>query len=161
MPSNIPVNACSHSQGNSRVELVVVVTMLGVFCSFAVPRFTRLQNHARASEVVALSVKLRSVAAAAHAQYLAGHAQYPESGARLSSATLKGRTLLLEHGYPDANGIRVAIPDPSGFTVSSTPTSVTYSKTDAPAPALCAVTYHPSPTASSEATITDLKTSGC
>src|SRR5260370_42706818 len=130
MPSNIPANANSHgpvnansySQGNSLVELVVVVTMLGVFSSFAVPRFTRLENHARASEVVALSVKLRSVAAA-------------------------------------ANGIRVAIPDPSGFTVNATPTSVTYSKSDAPAPALCAVTYHPSLTASSEATITDFKTS--
>jgi type II secretory pathway pseudopilin PulG len=169
MPSNIPVNANahgpvnanSHSQGNPLVELVVVVTMLGVFSSFAIPRFTRLENHARASEVAALSVNLRGVAAAAHAQYLAGHAQSLESGARLSSATLKGRTLRLEHGYPDANGIRVAIPDPSGFTVNSTPTSVTYSKADAPAPALCAVTYHPSPTASSEATITELKTSGC
>jgi hypothetical protein len=75
--------------------LPVSVTMLGVFCSFAIPRFTRLENHARAS------------------------------------------------------------------AVNSTPTSVTYSKTDAPAPALCAVTYHPSPTASREATITDLKTSGC
>jgi MSHA pilin protein MshA len=176
MPSNMPVNANSHGpvnanshgQGNSLLELVVVVTMLGVFSSFAIPRFTRLENHARASEVVALSANLRSVAAAAHAQYLAGHAQYLaghgqslESGARLSSATLKGRTLRLEHGYPDANGIRVAIPNPSGFTVNSTPTSVTYAKTDAPAPALCAVTYHPSPTASSEATITELKTSGC
>ena len=159
--SHGPVNANSHGQGNSLLELVVVVTMLGVLSSFAIPRFTRLENHARASEVVALSANLRSVAAAAHAQYLAGHGQSLESGARLSSVTLKGRTLRLEHGYPDANGIRVAIPDPSGFTVNSNPTSVTYAKTDAPAPALCAVTYHPSPTASSEATITDFKTSGC
>jgi hypothetical protein len=108
----------------------------------------------RASEVVALSVNLRSAAAAAHAQYL-------ESGARPSSATLKGRTLELENGYPDANGIRVAIADPSGFAVNSTLTSVTYSKTDAPAPAQCAVTYHAAPAAPSEATITELKTGGC
>ena len=80
-----------------RVELVVIVTMLGIIASFAIPRFTRLNNDVRASEVVALSVNLRSAAA----------------------------------------------------------------KTDAPAPAQCAVTYHAAPATASEATITDLQTSGC
>ena len=149
------VNAYSPRRGNSLVELVVVITMLGVISSFAIPRFTRLENNVRASEVTALSVNLRSAAAAAHAQYL-------ESGARLSSATLKGRTIQLKNGYPDAgtNGIRAALADATGFTVNFTPTSVTYSKTDAPAPAQCTVTYR----ASSEngaATISDLNTSGC
>jgi MSHA pilin protein MshA len=152
---NIHVNA-SQRQGNSLVELVVIVTMLGVISSFAIPRFTHLEKDVRASEVVALSVNLRSAAAAAHAQYL-------ESAGRLSSATWKGRSLKLENGYPDAgtNGIRLAVADPSGFKVRSTPTSVTYSKPDAPAPAQCEVTYHASPTPPSEAAITDLDTSGC
>src|ERR1700675_3547576 len=107
MPSNIHVDACSHSQGNSLVELVVVVTMLGIIASFAIPRFTHLKNDVRASEVVALSVNLRSAAAAAHAQYL-------ESGARLSAATMKGRSVQLKNGYPEAgaDGIRAAIADP-------------------------------------------------
>ena len=69
--------------------------MLGVIPSFAIPRFTHLENDVRASEV------------------------------------------------------------------DSTPTSVTYSKSDAPAPVRCAVTYHASPAAPGEATITDLNTSGC
>jgi MSHA pilin protein MshA len=156
MPSNIHVDACSNSQGNSRVELVVAVTMLGVIASFAIPRFTHLKNDVRASEVVALSVNLRSAAAAAHAQYL-------ESGARLSTATMKGRTVRLKNGYPDAgaDGIRAAIADPSGFAVSATSLSVSYAKTDAPAPAQCAVTYHASAATTSEATITDLQTGGC
>jgi MSHA pilin protein MshA len=149
------VHAYSPRQGNSLVELVVVITMLGVASSFAIPRFARLENHGRASEVTALSVNLRSAAAAAHAQYL-------ESGAKLSSATLKGRIIQLKNGYPDAgtHGIGAALADLTGFTVNVTPTSVSYSKTDAPAPAQCTVTYRASPESGS-ATISDLKTSGC
>jgi type II secretory pathway pseudopilin PulG len=150
------IASCPRSKRISLVEPVVVVTVLGILCSFAIPRFTHLQNVVRASEVVALSVNLRSAAAVAHAQYL-------EPGAGLTSAILKGRTIQLMNGYPDAgpNGIRVVVADLSNFTVSSTPTSVTYSKTDEPVPGQCAVTYQVSPAASSEATITDLNTSGC
>lgn len=144
------------SKGISLVELVVAVTVVGMLAAFAVPRFTHLENNVRASEVATLSAKLRSAAAAAHAQYL-------RSGARLSSVTLEGRAVQLKNGYPDAtsNGIRRAIVDASEFTATSTPTSVTYSKSGAPAAALCAVTYVASPAASSAATITDLNTSGC
>src|SRR5258708_4290632 len=147
---------CSRSEGNSLVELVVVITLLGLLCSFAIPRFTGLENDVRASEVVALSVNLRSASVAAHAQYL-------ESGAGHSSATLKGRSIRLKNGYPDVgpNGIRLVVPDLADFAVSSTPTSVTYTKTGAPAAARCAVTYHSSPAAAGEAAITDLSTGGC
>jgi type II secretory pathway pseudopilin PulG len=150
------VNAYSPRQGNALVELVVVITMLGVASSVALPRFTRLGDNVRATEVTALSANLRSASAAAHAQYL-------ESGARLSSATLKGRSIQLKNGYPDAgtDGIGAALADVvTGFTVNVTPTSISYSKTDAPAPAQCTVTYRASPESGS-ATISDLKTSGC
>jgi type II secretory pathway pseudopilin PulG len=158
MSSNMEVTPALgwRSKRVSLIEPVVVVTLLGLLCSFAIPRFTHVQNVVRASEVVALSVNLRSAAAVAHAQYL-------EPGARLSSAILKGRNIELQNGYPDAgpNGIRMAVANLSNFTVSFTPTSVTYSKTDAPDPVQCAVTYHASPAASSEATVTGLETSGC
>ena len=138
------------------VDLVVVITLFGILCSFAIPRFTHLENDVRASEVLALSVNLRAASAAAHAQHV-------QSGGRLSSAHLKGRTIQLKNGYPDAgtNGIRLAVPDLSDFTVSSTPTAVIYSKPKAPAPAQCAVTYRASPAVSSEPAITDLHTGGC
>jgi MSHA pilin protein MshA len=144
------------STGISLIELVVVITLVGILAAFAVPRFTRLENDVRSSEVVALSVKLRGAAAQAHAQYLS-------SGATLSAATLQGRTIQLRNGYPDAGaqGIRLAIADASDFVISSTPTSVTYSKRGAPVGARCAVTYRASLAASSAATLTDLNTSGC
>ena len=157
MQPNIRSNPlCSRREGISRVELVVVITLLGIVCSFAIPRFTRLENDARASEVLALSLNLRSASAAAHAQYL-------ESGGRLSFASLEGRIIQLTNGYPDAGpkGIRLAVPDLSSFTVSSSPTSVTFSKTGAQAAAQCAVTYRVSPAAPSAAAITELYRAGC
>jgi MSHA pilin protein MshA len=148
--------SCPRSQGISFVELVVGVTVVGMLAAFAVPRFTHLENHVRASEVTTLSAKLRSAAAAAHAQYL-------RSGARLSSVTVEGRVVQLKNGYPDAtsDGIQRAIVDASEFTATSTPTSVTYSKNGAPAAASCAVTYIASSAASIAASIADLNTSGC
>ena len=142
-------------RGISLVELVVVITLVGILAAFAVPRFTRLENDVRSTEVVALSVKLRAAAVTAHAQYL-------ESGSTLSSATVQGRAVLLKNGYPDAGvrGIRLVIADVSDFIVTSTPASVTYSKRGAPVGARCAVTYHASSSAV-PATLTDLTTSGC
>src|SRR5258708_12779477 len=86
---------CSRSEGNSLVELVVVITLLGLLCSFAIPRFRRLENDVRASEVVALSVNLRSASAAAHAQYV-------DPGGRLSSAPFKPPPTQLNNPYPPA-----------------------------------------------------------
>jgi MSHA pilin protein MshA len=143
-------------KGISLVELVVIVTLVGILAAFAIPRFLHLENDVRASEVVALSVNLRSAAAMAHAQYLL-------SGSTLSAAKMEGRSVQLMNGYPNAssNGILLAIADLSDFTASATPTSVTFSKIGAPVAALCAVTYHASPAASGAATTTDLRTSGC
>jgi hypothetical protein len=51
------------------------------------------------------------------------------------------------------NGIRLTVPDLSDFMVSSSPTSVTFSKSGAPAAGQCAVTYRVSPVATGEAAI--------
>jgi MSHA pilin protein MshA len=138
------------------VELVVAIAVAGIVAAFAIPRFTHINNNVRTSEVIALSASLRYAAAAAHAQYV-------QSGATLSSATLQGRAVELKNGYPDAGarGILLAIADSSEFTADVTPTSVTYSKSGAPTTARCAVTYTASPAASIAAAITDLNTSGC
>jgi MSHA pilin protein MshA len=157
MGSNVNVAGfCLGSRGILLIELVVAITLVAILAAFAIPRFTRLENDVRSSELVALSVKLRGAAAEAHAQYLG-------SGSTLSSATLQGRTIQLMNGYPDAGarGIGLAIADASDFIVSSTPTSVTYSRRGAPAAARCAVTYRASSAASVAARLTDLNTSGC
>jgi Tfp pilus assembly protein FimT len=156
MQSNIHDDSlCIRSKGVALVEVVVTLSLCGIIASFAVPRLTHLENDVRATEMVALSVNLRSAAMAAHDQYV-------ESGARVSAATWKGRSVRLDHGYPDAGvgGIQSVVADVSEFAVSADATSVTYSKVGAPAAAECAVTYRAAPVPG-EAPLTDVITRGC
>lgn len=155
MQLNIGVEAlCARSKGVSLVDMVVVVTLAGMFTAFAIPRFTHVKNVVRASEVAALGVNLRSAAMAAHSQYMA-------SGSKASSATLKGRVVHLQNGYPDVGGMRLALGDSPDFVVKASPNAVTYFKIGAPSAAQCAVTYHPAQADLSDSTMTDVSTSGC
>jgi MSHA pilin protein MshA len=144
------------NEGFSLTEVVVAVTLIGILTAFAVPRFTHLANHARASEVVGLGTNLREAARLAHSQYLA-------SGRNGTSATVNGRSIALVNGYPDtsSNGIRSAIFDASGFTAKAVANSVKFSKTGAPVGDQCSVIYNMAPAESSPATITNLDLSGC
>jgi len=59
------------NHGFSLIEGVVLISLLGIVAAFGVPRFTRVANYARASEVAGLSANLRNAARAAHIQFLA------------------------------------------------------------------------------------------
>jgi MSHA pilin protein MshA len=142
--------------GFSLVEVVVMVTLLGMGAAFAVPRFTSLANRTRASEVLALSNELRSVAEAAHSQFVA-------AGSHLSAASLKGKAVALKNGYPEAtaSGIGNAITDWGSFTTKTTPSLVVFFKTGAPSDSQCSVTYKGAPEPAVAAVITDINISGC
>jgi hypothetical protein len=135
---------------------VVIASLIGIIASFSVPRFTRLANHARAAQVIALRDHLRAAAKLAHAQYLA-------SGATLASATIGGNAIELKNGYPDAsgNGIGMAVLDPGGFTSRAGAGSITFFKTGAPSGEQCSVTYGAVTLANSAPTIAIIETSGC
>jgi type II secretory pathway pseudopilin PulG len=142
--------------GFSLVEIVVVVSLLGMATAFAVPRFTSLANRSRASEVQALSARLRNAAQSAHAQFVA-------SGATLAAAKVDGKSVVLMNGYPEASnvGITNAVLEWGGFTTKSSPASVVFFKTGAPFDAQCSVTYKAAPAPSTAAAITDINISGC
>jgi MSHA pilin protein MshA len=144
------------NHGFSLIEVVVLVSLFGIVAAFAVPRFTRVANYARASEVDGLSANLRNAAQAAHGQFLA-------SSAHLSAATVEGKTVTLQYGYPDVSpsGIRNAVFDLEGFAVNEGPDTVTFVKADAPSGEHCAVTYHAAPFARSAASVSNVETSGC
>jgi MSHA pilin protein MshA len=157
MLSNLPSPpAPPKTSGFSLVEIVVVLTLVGMATAFAVPRFTSLGNRTRASEVVALSANLRDAAQLAHAQYVA-------SGSTLATAKLQGKAVTLKNGYPDAsvNGIGNAIIDWGSFITRATPTYVTFFKTGSPLDSQCSVTYKAAPDLSIAAVITDINITGC
>jgi MSHA pilin protein MshA len=146
----------ARNSGFTLIEAVVLASLVGIVAAFAVPRFTRLANNVRASEVIALGDNLRGAAQAAHARFLA-------PGAHLSAITLDGKTVTLRNGYPDAtaSGIRNAIFDSDGFSANEGIDSVTFSRADAPSGEQCSVTYQAAPEPSRAATVTDPDTSGC
>jgi MSHA pilin protein MshA len=121
-------------QGFTLIELVVVITILGILAAFAIPRFAALDGAARTAATSAMVGSLRSAASLAHALYLtAGNAP--------ATVPMEGQVITLAFGYPDAAGIQLAIQDSSGFTPVATATTVTYTKIGATTPLTCIATY--------------------
>jgi MSHA pilin protein MshA len=143
--------------GFTLIELVVVITILGILAAFAIPRFTQLDSQARIAAVTSLGGSLQSASALAHAQYLA-------SGTSPATVTMDGQSIALTNGYPSATaaGIENTLQDTSGFTASITGTSVTFAKNGAPTPSTCSVTYTASAALGSPAVVTlPVATAGC
>jgi MSHA pilin protein MshA len=151
-----PSTSLARNSGFTLIEAVVLASLVGIVAAFAVPRFTRLANNVRASEVIALGANLRSAAQAAHAQFLA-------PGVHLSAITLDGKIVTLRNGYPDAtaSGIRNAIFYADGFTANEGADSVIFIRADAPSGEQCSVTYRAAADPSRAATVTHPDTSGC
>ena len=157
------MNACLRAphdralaRGSTLIELVVMFSLVGMVSAFAIPRYTRLANEARASQVMALSGILRGAAKRAHEQYIA-------SGATLAAATLEGKAVALKNGYPDASarGIRAVLIDSAGFTAKASPDSVVFMKKGAAAETQCAVTYTVAQSLVPAESIVRLDTNGC
>jgi len=132
----------SSQSGFTLVELVVVITILGILAAFAIPKFVALDTQARTVTVSGLAGSVKSAASLARALSMATQST--------ASVTMEGATVTLTNNYPDssATGIALAVNANTGvggdfsFTAGSgTTTPATWTKNGAPTPANCSVSY--------------------
>jgi MSHA pilin protein MshA len=143
-----------NQHGFSLIELVVIITILGILAAFAVPRFESLEVEARSAATAALGGDLRSGAALAHAMWLAQG--QPES------VTVNGQTIAMANGYPTVAAIDGTIASLDGFLLDASGSPGVFAKTDDGTTPVgdCFVSYAASAALGAAPTIT-VDTSGC
>ena len=146
------MNIKQAQKGFTLIELVVVITILGILAAFAIPRFASLEGQARTAAVQGLAGSLRSGASLAHALWLA------QGNPASTTVTMEGQPITLANGYPDAATIERTIVDFSGFIATNVGTGRRFTKATSQTPpqpiANCYVTYQPAAAANTAPTVT-------
>jgi len=125
----------SRRVGFSVIEIVVVITILGILAAFAVPRFASVEVEARSAATTALGGSLKTNVALAHALWL-GQSQ-PDA------VSMDGATIAIENGYPAAASVDATLTGFDGFAYQATGSVASFVRLDdhsLPIPN-CAVTY--------------------
>jgi MSHA pilin protein MshA len=148
------VNSKAQS-GFTLIELVVVITILGILAAFAVPRFASHEGQARLAATQALAGSVRSGAALSHAVWVA------QGDPASVSVTMEGVAIAMANGYPTVSGIDDTLVEYTGFILTTAGDTARFTKaTPAGTPmANCFVAY--TPAAANGAPAVATTTGGC
>jgi MSHA pilin protein MshA len=146
------------SRGFTLIELVVVITILGILAAFAIPKFIALDSQARSATVNGLAGTVKSAAALARSLSMA-------TGGKPATVSMEGVTVNMVNNYPDS--VLIGIPNAingvtaADFTYAPGATGAlgTWTRVGASNPANCTVTYLPAPAGGSP--VVTATTSGC
>ena len=131
------------SRGFTLIELVVVITILGILAAFAIPKFIALDTQARVATVNGLAGSVKSAAALARSLSMA-------TGGNPAIVTMEGSPVTMLNNYPDS--IALGIPNAiNGITANdftyvpgASGAAGVWTRVGAPGAAgTCIVTYTP------------------
>ena len=99
--------------GFTRVELTVVIVILGILATVAVPRFMSLETEARVAAIKSMGGTLKSAANKAHSICLA------QACENSSVIVIDGQNVTFVNGYPNEATVGSLVQRMEGFTANS------------------------------------------
>jgi MSHA pilin protein MshA len=118
--------------GFTIIELVVVITCVGLLAAFAFPRFVMVETEARKALVTSLGSSVNSAATQAHLAWILRD--------KPATIDMEGQTITMVNGYPNEASIDDTLMDYSGFQFQIAATA-RFRRQDASQPNTCMVTY--------------------